>query len=448
MKNSIFSNFVTQALQSTPLMRNQTTKRNIFYKNINNNYKLIPFNLRINKTGEMKYFPAASKEWINSIYFFNSNHLKNFPVYDTRINKLIKGYFNLFLNLKEIYRKIKSPKSRRKSVKRIFVSNAEIQHTASKAIITIYVFDKQRKTLLRKMRKIFKRASFPMIFIINRFLNDKVYKELSTSHKYKILRLVFLKKLKIFFKLYLNWYKFHEKFLSKLSLLISRFYGKKVEFKIIKLKNLMYNPDIFTEILTMKIKKNKGNVWRYMNFFIGKTKLPDIKIKKIKKRMPKVVNFSLIENKYTNLGLNYLMDNKAKNLDKILLEELSESTANHPLIQSNTNEEQVTNVHVSQSTNTKKNYTLIKNIIFNSIKYKNMGGIRLEASGRLTKRYRADRAVFKLRRKGGLKNLDSSYKRLSTVIFKGYQNCNVQYSIRTSKRRIGAFAIKGWISGK
>jgi hypothetical protein len=35
-------------------------------------------------------------------------------------------------------------------------------------------------------------------------------------------------------------------------------------------------------------------------------------------------------------------------------------------------------------------------MIFDSIKYKNMGGIRLEAKGRLTKRYRADRALFKI----------------------------------------------------
>lgn len=36
------------------------------------------------------------------------------------------------------------------------------------------------------------------------------------------------------------------------------------------------------------------------------------------------------------------------------------------------------------------------NIVFNSIKYKNMGGIRMEVSGRLTPRYRADRSVYKL----------------------------------------------------
>jgi hypothetical protein len=77
-----------------------------------------------------------------------------------------------------------------------------------------------------------------------------------------------------------------------------------------------------------------------------------------------------------------------------------------------------------------------------------MGGVRLEVKGRLTKRYRADRSVFKLRWKGGLKNIDSSFKGLSTVNFRGYTNANVDYSIFRSKRRVGAFAAKGWISGK
>ncbi|KHE78257.1 hypothetical protein GE21DRAFT_1313839 [Neurospora crassa] len=71
-----------------------------------------------------------------------------------------------------------------------------------------------------------------------------------------------------------------------------------------------------------------------------------------------------------------------------------------------------------------KKYAKIYQIIFNSINYKNMGGLRLEI-------------------KGGLKNLDSSYKGLSSVNMRGYAKPNVEYSIFTSKRRIGAFAVKG-----
>jgi hypothetical protein len=77
-----------------------------------------------------------------------------------------------------------------------------------------------------------------------------------------------------------------------------------------------------------------------------------------------------------------------------------------------------------------------------------MGGIRLEVKGRLTRRYRADRAIYKAFWKGSLSNADSSFKRLSSVVFRGHLNSNVTYSMAKSKRRIGAFAVKGWISGK
>jgi len=98
--------------------------------------------------------------------------------------------------------------------------------------------------------------------------------------------------------------------------------------------------------------------------------------------------------------------------------------------------------------NTKnKNLELLNYILFNKIKYKDMAGIRLEIKGRLTKRYRADRALYKVKWKGGLKNIDSSFRGLSGVKFRGFTNSNVEYSLRTSKRRIGSFAVKGWISG-
>jgi hypothetical protein len=77
-----------------------------------------------------------------------------------------------------------------------------------------------------------------------------------------------------------------------------------------------------------------------------------------------------------------------------------------------------------------------------------MAGIRLQVKGRLTRRYRADRALYKLKWKGGLKNIESSFNRLSSVLYRGQFKPNVTYSISNSKRRIGAFAVKGWISGK
>ena len=98
---------------------------------------------------------------------------------------------------------------------------------------------------------------------------------------------------------------------------------------------------------------------------------------------------------------------------------------------------------------TDKAYLLnIRDIILDNIKYKNMGGARLIVKGRLTRRYRADRAVYKLKWKGGLKNIDSAFKGLSSVVYRGYLDSNVEKSKLTSKRRIGSFGVRAWIAGK
>jgi hypothetical protein len=430
-----FKNYV-----SLRLMRTHIT---IFNKSMNNNYKIIPFNVKVNNVGEIKYLPPASKEWKNSIYFFNSNYLKNLPVYDINLNKLIKSYFNLYFNNKFLTYKYISTKLRRLSLYKIYVSNAEIKHTSSKVTVTIYVYNKENLSLKRKIeifnpyffhstwkKWVLNKDSFLYkVFYLLSLRKRSLYKNIPFNQYYKIIKFTFYSKLlllrKYKFKLNLNRYKFKEVFLRKLSSLISKFYNKKVEFNIIKLRSIVFNSDIFTEILKLKLRKKRINVIKVMNFILSKVHLPKVNRIKEKASLTKIINFNLLENKYNNLSLNSILNNN--NLEYTLTELYHNSLNN-------------------------KNSTLefldIKDIIFNNIKYKNMGGIRLEIKGRLTKRYRADRSIFKVRWKGGLKNIDSSYGGLSSPKIRGSTNSNVEYSIRTSKRRIGSFAVKGWISGK
>lgn len=44
----------------------------------------------------LKSMPSFSKEWKNLVYYYNKNSLKNIPVNSININKIIKGYFNLY----------------------------------------------------------------------------------------------------------------------------------------------------------------------------------------------------------------------------------------------------------------------------------------------------------------------------------------------------------------
>ena len=86
---------------------------------------------------------------------------------------------------------------------------------------------------------------------------------------------------------------------------------------------------------------------------------------------------------------------------------------------------------------------VITNNVLNSIKHKSVTGIRIQASGRLTRRNTAARSVYKVRYNGNLKDIASSVRGSSSVLFKGYSKCNLQYTKLGSKIRIGSFGIKG-----
>lgn len=91
--------------------------------------------------------------------------------------------------------------------------------------------------------------------------------------------------------------------------------------------------------------------------------------------------------------------------------------------------------------NVLKKKSLVKKII-GFIKHKKISGIRLEAGGRLTKRLTASRSIFKIKHKGSLKNIDSSYKNLSSVLLRGHMKSNIQHTKISSKTRNGAFGLK------
>ena len=88
--------------------------------------------------------------------------------------------------------------------------------------------------------------------------------------------------------------------MNKLSELISKYYGKKVEFNIINLKNVAYNSDIFTEILTLKVKKEKSNPMRRINSLLAKVVIPKVNTIIEKGRIEKQVDYNSIDNKYGN----------------------------------------------------------------------------------------------------------------------------------------------------
>lgn len=488
----------------------------IFTKKINTNYKLVPFNIVENDVGKTKYLPPVSKEWKNTVYNYSPKNNINYPIYDLNINSLIRGYFSLYFNNKFLQHKYISRRTKRKSLNRIFVSKAEIKHTNEKAIITLYVFNKERLSLLKRIKKIKKFLGFGLknriSFMTDKWMNflsyvskenkssnlidtplastpmeeekrsESINNSLSLLLKFNVndrLRKInflyymrnkrFFKKVnKVFstfrrlkLKLSLNKYKFEEKFLSKLSQSISKYYGKKVEFNIVNLKSIAYNTDIFTEILTIKLRKPKSSPMRRINSLLSKVALPKVNTIIERGRVEKQVDRELIDNKYRNININHILNklseqdiNSKDNLNRLLYNLYYKTILDN----SNVTMESVVPLKTKNSKDNissfssgdlnKAYYSNLCNIIFENIKYKAMGGARLIVKGRLTKRYRADRAVYKLKWKGGLKNIDSAFKGLSTVQHLGYQDSNVTKSFMASKRRIGSFGVKAWMSGK
>lgn len=401
----------------------------IFTKNIknNNNSKtLLPINLSKNDVSEAKYFPSISKEWKNNVYCYNNNHLKYLPSLDISIDKLIKSYFNSYFfknNLKFLDKKLKFSKGNA-GFKQIYISTSELNHVNSKIILTLYAYNKQKFTLLRKINslKLFTKNSLKKIILMNILYNKYSLNSPLNLIKFKektILYKLFILLERYKLKLGFNQSKFEDNYLYILSNVISKFYKKKVEFNIVNLNSLVYNSDIFTKILSLKLKNRNINTLKTMKFILNKAILPKVNRIKEKSSLVKSVDYNLLENKYKNMNLDSMIKN---NLDGLL----------------------------NEFYNFYSNYSKVKlyKVIFNSIHYKNIGGIRLEAKGRLTRRYRADKSQLKIRLKGGLKNIDSSYKRLSSVLRRNYDEYNLDYSMFATKRRIGAFAVKGWISGK
>jgi hypothetical protein len=185
--------------------------------------------------------------------------------------------------------------------------------------------------------------------------------------------------------------------LPRLSNILNKILNKKVEYNIVNLKNIVYHPDIFTNILATLIRKKKTlKLGGDMNSILKRTYLPNIN---------SVTERTRIRNNVDKILTNYYDSKLISNIKYNSLTSL-----------------------INNYNNSNNNKEKIHETLFNSINYKNLSGLRIEVKGRLTKRYRADRAIYRSRVKGGLRNVYSSYQGLSTVLFRGKIKSNTSYS--------------------
>jgi hypothetical protein len=231
-----------------------------------------------------------------------------------------------------------------------------------------------------------------------------------------------------------NKAKFSRNLLIKLSPLLRNLYNKEVVFNIVNLKKMHLSSDIYTQAIALKLKNRDNKLYRVLKSSLRKVKLSDFRKIDEKKNKPNKDEF--IDNKIRNSLINtmFTKEDVKDPLNNLLLrffpstENLKKSILKYGFV---------------------KNYSIsLKDYVLMYLKHIKIRGIRVEAKGRLTRRFTASRSVFKMKWKGGLKNVDSSFKGLSTIMLRGYVKSNAQYSFISSKNRNGAFGVKGWVSNK
>ena len=569
-----------------------------------------------NDTGKMRHFTPAAQEWYNSIYSYNNNYIKLLPSADKNAMKLLKSYFNLFVNNKILKTKRIANRYRKLSANKVFVGKGELKHTNNKVIITSYVYNVEQLYLKSLVRKEAKSLYYPnkelkrdinidrnkkdiikynRPFTLREYLNidnkpilpnhPKLHKELCFRLFWKqYIKLIGIKKLKneekknkekekkfekkyggkeeanillefvkfkmiyldsitgnntiasasiknlisstinnntviaiknvdfnelklkdqieiiflrdfynvnndityqnfinpllelvenkkeeklIEFKqqvfkirkffdsldvymamaennylrkfyrfsylLMINTVKFKTPFVSKLLYFLKNVYKKNVELNIVNLNKMHLSSEIYTQVVSLKLKNRDNKLFRVLRWSLNKVKLPNVS------RMTERLNISnrddYLINKIRNTYINSMFNNVDSDpLNNLLLRFFS----------------RIDNLEI----NIKKRLSIIKRpislykYIIRSLKHIKLAGIRVEAKGRLTRRFTASRSVFKMRWKGGLKNVDSSFKGLSAIMLRGDRKSNVEYSMLSSKNRNGAYGVKGWVSSK
>lgn len=420
---------------------------------------------------------------------------------------LLKSYFNLEIKPEVLNTNRIANRYKRLTSKKIYLGRGDIKHTSSKATITIYVYNTQKMYLSRAVHLTKKGLFYPKKALVrriteiknkkyinyNRPLNLKEFLGLYVEHQrgyvnysspyiemnnlylnnlglqrniltklvnlnlisvedrreiltnlYENINFInnpefetymdcakeyYLKGLKRFkYLLGFNEMKYSQPFISKVINLVQDIYEKKIAINIVNLKKMHFSSDIYTQIVAFKLRNRENRLYRVLRSSLNKVKLPDIN--REAEKFSYINKDKLLVNIIRNDNVTSMFKTNEANdpLNNLLLKFFpSADSLKFKEEKSRLNERNIS----------------LKNYILKTLKHIKMRGIRVEAKGRLTKRFTAARSVFKLRLKGGLKNVDSSFKGLSTIMLRGHVKSNVQYSFLSSKNRNGAYGIKG-----
>ena len=408
-------------------------QNNISYNALNTNY-ITEKNSKIQSNSEKQeynniiFYPSSSKEWFSSVYSYNKLYVKSLISYDVVLNKLLGSYCNMLQDKIKILFKRRRNNKIRYSANKLYASRAELKHTNTRIFITLYVYNKQKSTIERFIRKI-----ITLILFKKRIVNRKPI--FTPNYKNRLVHL-----LKNNFFVFRKW---NMAFFKPINNLV-RYLLVNLRKRYLKLYKMpSYNIRLLKTLF--RLQKILFNSTKLMNFNKSKFNSLNLNLRNlgiislIEKLYNKKVEINLVELKSIHLNSDVFSSavalklrdrkNKAVNILRKAILQMVRIPDLHTLI-----------------TFDDRNEAMNKNNIINTIKQQVVSGVRFEASGRLTRRLTAMRAVFKYRYAGSLKNIRSSFNNKSSTVLRGHVKSNSQYTLINSKTRNGTFGLKGWVS--
>lgn len=238
-------------------------------------------NIITNRNLDIKKVPS-NKEWINSVYTYNKNYSKPLIIASNFVNKLLNSYFNINVLINGKKSKVLAILEKKLTLNKVFVSKTEVKHTNNKVNITIYIYNRNKETLLTEFND----------NVIFNSLHNKTLKELLPI------------------SLISNTVKYYK--IGELSNYAYKLLGEKVEINEISSLNSCIKKKI--------IGKNKYlNIFKKLNSNNILNKVSNIKINAMKTINKSNISLKNFNKQFSKYELDYLLDYYTTMCDKEIL---------------------------------------------------------------------------------------------------------------------------------
>jgi hypothetical protein len=270
------------------------------------------------------YYTSSGKEWFTNNYSYNKPSNKLLITKYMILQNLFKNYFNMFENKIKILFKRRRSNKKHSSANKIYLSRGEIKHTNTEVNTVLHTYNKQNSLLERYMRKFVLETIFEkhliedkknllkipknrLNYTLNKFFQIRKWNNIlveKTDDMLKILELN-VKKLRFKYKkIYIHnrlekIYRFRELFFNTVNLikfnklkfnnlffnlfdlglksLIEKIYEKTANTKLIELKSIHLNSDVFSSAVAIKLKNRQNKAVRVLRkAVLQMVKIPDL----------------------------------------------------------------------------------------------------------------------------------------------------------------------------